>query len=66
MWPVNKVEIILGKIGFVDSKWSNLIAQGSYNLWFHSLLGPLWGALFTTCREREMLHVDVDGKFIFH
>ena len=30
MWPVNQVEVYFAKIGFVDSKWSNLNAPGSY------------------------------------
>ena len=30
MWPVNKVENHFAKIGFVDCKWSNLNAPGSY------------------------------------
>ena len=30
MWPVKKVEIYFSEIGFVDSKWSNLNAPGSY------------------------------------
>ena len=38
---VNEVEIYSEEIGFVDSKWSNLNAPGSYTSWCHSLLGPL-------------------------
>ena len=30
MWPVKNMEIYLAKIGFLDSKWSNLNGQGSY------------------------------------
>ena len=39
MWLVNKVEIHFPKIGFVDSKQSNMNAPGSYTHWCHSLLG---------------------------
>ena len=38
IWPVNKVEIHFAKIGFVDCKWSNSNAPGSYTLWCYSLL----------------------------
>ena len=39
MWLLNKVETHFAKVGFVDCKWSNLNAPGSYALWCHSLLG---------------------------
>ena len=39
MWPVNKVEIPVSKIGFVDSKRSNLNAPGSYTPWYHNSFG---------------------------
>ena len=47
-----KVEIYSSKIGFVDSKWSNLNTPGSYTPWC-----PLYVALFSGCRKREVLHV---------
>ena len=34
------VEIYFSKMGFLDCKWSNLNAPGSYIPWCHSLLGP--------------------------
>ena len=40
---VNKVEIYFGKIGFADSKWSNLNAHTSLNTIY--FLRPIWGAL---------------------
>ena len=46
MWPIKKVEIYFSKIGFVDSKWSNLNAPGSLTPWFHSLLGCIVGCPF--------------------
>ena len=38
MWLVNKVEIHFAKIGFVECKWFNLNAQGSYTPRFYILL----------------------------
>ena len=45
MWHVNKVEIYFPKVGFMDSKWSNLNTLGSYTHWYHSLLGSSVGCL---------------------
>ena len=52
MWPVNKGEIHFAKIGFVDSKWSNLNAPGSYTPWCHSLLGYIVGSPFHSMQEK--------------
>ena len=60
MWPVKKVEIHLCKTGFVDSKWSNLNAPGSYTPWCQSLLRSTVGCPFLCMQEREMLHVSVN------
>ena len=46
IWLVNKVEIHFAKIGFLECKWFNLNGPGSDTPWCHSLLGPLWGAIF--------------------
>ena len=54
MWAVNKVEIYIAKIGFVDSKWSNVNASRLYTLGSTIVLS----ALISGCRKREMLHVD--------
>ena len=54
---VNKVEIYSSKIGFVDSKWSNLNTPGSCTPSFIHFLGQLWDGPFSACRKREMLHV---------
>ena len=40
---IGKLEIYFPKIGFMDSKWSNLKL----------------GVLFSACRKREMLRVDI-------
>ena len=37
MWPVEKVKVQFGKIGFVDPKWANLNAPRSYITWYHSI-----------------------------
>ena len=42
-------EIHVAKIGFIDCKWYNVNAPGSYTPWSHSLMG----ALFSVCRKRE-------------
>ena len=60
MWHVNKVEIYLSKIGFVNSKWSNLNVPGSYTPWCHPPLGFTVGCPFLCMQEREMLHVSVN------
>ena len=49
---VNKVEIYFRLMGFVDSKWSNLISPGSYTPWCLQLLGPLYGAHSRTQGKR--------------
>ena len=46
MWLVRKVEISIVKIGFVDCKWSNSNAPGSYNPCCPSLLGSIVGYPF--------------------
>ena len=38
MWHVNEVEICFAKMGFLDSKWSNLNTPWSYTICSHSLL----------------------------
>ena len=48
----NKVEIYFSEIGFVDSNWSNLNAQGSYTPWCHSLLGSAVRCPFLCLREK--------------
>ena len=67
MWPVNKVEIHFAKIGFVDCKWSNSNAPGSYTPWCHSLLGPLWGVPFLCMQEKgnAACGVLIKWKFTF-
>ena len=52
IWPVNKVEIHFAKTGFVDCKWSNLNAPGSYTPWCHSLLGSIVGCPFHSMQEK--------------
>ena len=52
MWPVNKVEIHIAKIGFMDCKWPNLNAPGSYTPWSHSLLGYIVGCPFHCMQEK--------------
>ena len=52
MWPVNKVEIHFAKIGFVDCKWPNLNAPGSYTPRCHSLLGSIVGCPFHSMQEK--------------
>ena len=47
-----KVEIHFAKIGFVDCKWSNLNAPGSYTPWCHSLLGSTVGCPFPLMQEK--------------
>ena len=44
---VDKVEIYFAKIGFLDCKWFNLNAPGSYTPCCHSLLGFTEGVLFS-------------------
>ena len=52
MWAVNKVEIHFAKIGFMDCKWSNLNAPGSYTPWCYSLLGYIVGCPFHCMQEK--------------
>ena len=52
IWPVNKVEIHFAKIGFVDCKWPNLNAPGSYTPRCHSLLGSIVGCPFHCMQEK--------------
>ena len=52
MWLVNKVEICYGKVGFIDCKWSNLNAPGSYTPWCHSILGCAVGCPFLWMQEK--------------
>ena len=65
MWPVNKVEIYLWKMGFMDCKWSNLNAPGSYTPWCHSLLGSTVGCPFLCMLEKGMLHMSVNKVEIY-
>ena len=53
----NKVEIYFAKIGFMDSKWFNLNAQGYTPLAAIHFWAPLWVALSSACMKREMLFV---------
>ena len=53
MWPVNQVEIYFAKIGFVDSKWSNLNAPGPYTPWGHSLFMSPAGCPFLGMQEKR-------------
>ena len=53
MWPVKEVEIHDAKMGFVDFKWSNLNAPGSYTPWCHSLLESNVGCPFLCMQEKE-------------
>ena len=52
------VEIYFAKVGFMDSKWFNWNATGSYTPSLINFWGTLFGGLFTGCRKRKMLHVD--------
>ena len=56
----DKVEIHFSQIGFLDCKWSNLNAPGSYTPWCHSLLVSTVGCLFLCMQEKGMLHVSVN------
>ena len=58
-WLVNKVEIDFAKIGFVNCKWSNLNASGSYTPWCHSPLESIVGCPFLCMQEKGNLHVVV-------
>ena len=50
--PVKKLEIHFAKIGFVDCKWSNLNAPGSYTPCCHPLLGSTVGCPFLCMQEK--------------
>ena len=52
MWLVNEVELHYAKIGFVDSRWSNLNAPWSYTPWSHSLLWSTEGCPFPCMQEK--------------
>ena len=52
MWLANKVEIHFAKIGFVDLRWSNLNASGSYTLRCYPLMGYNRNCPFSACREK--------------
>ena len=60
MWPVNKVEIHFAKMGFMDSKQSDLNAQMPYTPYCHSFLGSTVVCSFLCMQEKGMLHVDAD------
>ena len=49
---VDKVEIYFAKIGFLDCKWFNLNAPGSYTPLSHSLFGPTEGCPFPWMQEK--------------
>ena len=53
MWLANKVEIYFAKIGFVDSRWSNLNAQGSYTPWCNPILGFTVGCPLVGCMQEK-------------
>ena len=46
----------VGAMGWMGTN-SERLPLGHMPLWCIHFLGQLWGALFTACREREMLHV---------
>ena len=52
IWPVNKVEIHFAKIGFMDCKWSNLNAPGSYTPCCYSIFGYIVGCPFHRMQEK--------------
>ena len=52
IWPVNEVEIHFAKMGFVDCKWSNSNAPGSYTPWCYSILGYIVGCPFHCMQEK--------------
>ena len=64
MWPVHKVEIYFAKIGFVDSKWSNLNAPGSYTHCSHSVLGFTVHIHPGTCVIMPVCHITVSGTLV--
>ena len=65
IWRVNKVEIHLAKIGFVECKWSNLNAPGSYTPWSHLLLGCKLEYPFHSMQEKGNVAFGVLIKWKF-
>ena len=64
---VNKVENHFSNIGFMESKWPNLIMPGSYTNRCEDIWGPLCYPFFFAYRKTEMLHVACyySGKSFF-